>query len=304
MKLTVALLTYNRPHYLRFAIESILNQTFLDFEFLILDNGSTFETKEVINSFSDKRIKYIRNEINDRKFANLPFDIAQGEYLIITHDDDVMEETFLQREIEILDANPDVSLVGSCVSHINNDGTIIKKNASRKWEDLIFKQFGFIKSYCYNGNFLPCPTLMIRLSVVKENKFRYNLEVGPMADLYLSFQFNLLTQSIYLISDPLYRYRTHNNQDGFLNRIVMEKKIVPHIKGLLLSSGCINLAKEYEQSAYSQTMAFYINRFVSNRMNYSDFKSNINELCLNGLKLNWLSVYWGLRGILQGILKR
>ena len=63
-KVTVCLPTYNRAHYLREAIESVLSQTFQDFELLICDNASTDETSEVVKSFRDARIRYVRHSRN------------------------------------------------------------------------------------------------------------------------------------------------------------------------------------------------------------------------------------------------
>ena len=305
MKLTVALLTYNRPNYLRVAIEAIICQTFTDFELLILDNGSTFETSNVIHSFEDPRIKYIRNEVNSREFGNYPFENSKSEYLIITHDDDIMEETFLQREVQVLDSNLEVGIVATCLSLIDKEGIIVKKHSLRKRKDLVLKKHEFIKSYLYNGNFLPCPTLMMRLSIINENRMKYNLEVGPMSDLYFSFDFNLLEYSIYLIKDPLYRYRIHDKQDGFLNRNKMEAEVIPHIREMLsLSELNKSFALKYEQSAISQTLAFNIDKFFSRKMSFSELNSAIRELYSRGLKLNRYSIYWGFRGLLRGLFKK
>ena len=73
--LTIALQTYNRPNYLSESITSILNQTFKDYELIILDNGSDPDTVSVVKSFQDSRIRYIRNNINDLNFLNKAFEV-------------------------------------------------------------------------------------------------------------------------------------------------------------------------------------------------------------------------------------
>ena len=93
--ISVVLITYNRPNYLKECIDSILSQTFKQFELFILDNGSDCSTKDIINQFSDKRIKYIRNKINSKSFINKGFEFTKNKYLIITHDDDIMKNNFL-----------------------------------------------------------------------------------------------------------------------------------------------------------------------------------------------------------------
>ena len=78
--LTIALTTYNRPNFLSESIESILNQTFKDFDLIILDNGSDKETRSVINLYQDSRIKYERNDTNDLEFVNRAFDYTQNDF--------------------------------------------------------------------------------------------------------------------------------------------------------------------------------------------------------------------------------
>ena len=91
--LTIALQTYNRPKYLSESITSILNQSFEDYELIILDNGSEPDTVSVVKSFQDCRIRYIRNNINDLNFLNKAFEFVNNKFLMIFHDDDVMNRT-------------------------------------------------------------------------------------------------------------------------------------------------------------------------------------------------------------------
>ena len=95
-KVTVAIPTYNRAHYLPEAIESVLAQTFQDFELLILDNASTDNTPELVKSFKDERIRYVRNQTNIGMFGNCnkALELARGEYVIIFHDDDIRKKNY------------------------------------------------------------------------------------------------------------------------------------------------------------------------------------------------------------------
>lgn len=77
-------------------IESILIQSFKDFNFIILDNGSTDPTSKVVKNFKDPRISYIKREVNSRDFMNLAFLESKSEYLLIAHDDDTLEKYLLQ----------------------------------------------------------------------------------------------------------------------------------------------------------------------------------------------------------------
>ena len=104
-KITIVLTTYNRPNYLKLAIDAILSQTFTDFDLVIIDNGSDEKTSKVINKYNDNRIVNIRAEENDFNFVNKAFEYIKNEYLMITHDDDIMGENLIETQIKKLDSN-------------------------------------------------------------------------------------------------------------------------------------------------------------------------------------------------------
>jgi glycosyltransferase involved in cell wall biosynthesis len=104
-KVTIAIVTYNRAHFLKHTINSCLRQSFADYELLILNNASTDNTADVINTFKDKRIKHILNKKNIGSINNInkAFGLAKGDYLLIVHDDDMMKPDMVRRQVEILD---------------------------------------------------------------------------------------------------------------------------------------------------------------------------------------------------------
>lgn len=115
-KVSVLTPIYNtNPKHLRECIESILNQTFTDFEFLILnDSPDNTEIENVVKSYKDKRIKYYRNAKNIGISAsrNKLLGLARGEYLAIFDHDDISVPTRLEKEVAFLDANPHIGVVG------------------------------------------------------------------------------------------------------------------------------------------------------------------------------------------------
>src|SRR5436190_21740360 len=88
-KVSIVLPTYNRAKYLKLSIDSCLIQTFKDFELIIVDDCSKDETPQTIKSYTDPRIRYHRNESNQRlpRSLNIGFSLAKGEYLTWTSDD-------------------------------------------------------------------------------------------------------------------------------------------------------------------------------------------------------------------------
>ena len=115
-KVSVLMPVYNtKEEYLREAIESILNQTFRDFEFLIIDDGSTNGAQAVIKSYQDERIRFVQNETNLGIFKtrNKLCAMARGEYVATFDSDDISLPTRLEKEVAYLDEHPDVSVVGA-----------------------------------------------------------------------------------------------------------------------------------------------------------------------------------------------
>lgn len=111
-KLSVVMSVYNGERYVEDAVNSILNQTFCDFEFIIINDGSTDRTAQILAEFDDPRIKVI-NQPNRGLTASLNRGIrlAKGKYIARMDADDFSEPQRLERQIEIIDQNPDIALV-------------------------------------------------------------------------------------------------------------------------------------------------------------------------------------------------
>lgn len=122
-KVTIAIPTYNREEYLKNSIESVLAQTFQDFEIIIFDNKSNYDVEKLSSSFGDDRIKLIINKENigsSNNFKNIFNYNYDSEYLIIFHDDDVMHPVMLEREVAVLDGNSDAIFVGTDLKFISD----------------------------------------------------------------------------------------------------------------------------------------------------------------------------------------
>ena len=123
-KISVLTPMYNtRPDDLRAMIESILNQTYGDFEFLLLnDSPENHELEQIVKSFNDARIKYLVNEKNMgiTKSRNKLIELARGEYLAVADHDDNSTPNRFELEVGFLDANPHIGAIGGNVIEIRN----------------------------------------------------------------------------------------------------------------------------------------------------------------------------------------
>jgi len=117
---TVLMPLYNGARYVGEAIESILKQTFCDFEFLIIDDGSLDNSADIVRSYNDERIKLICNQNNSGVIdtLNLGITLSQGDYIARMDADDISRPTRLAKQIDYLDSNPKVGLCGSWVRFI------------------------------------------------------------------------------------------------------------------------------------------------------------------------------------------
>jgi len=125
-KISVVMSVYNGERYLGEAVESIFNQTFSDFEFIIINDGSTDRTPEILTEFDDPRAKVI-NQPNRGLTASLnrAIRLAKGEYIARMDADDISEPTRLERQVEVLDRDPDVVLVACWYEVIDEKGNFL-----------------------------------------------------------------------------------------------------------------------------------------------------------------------------------
>lgn len=130
-QLSVILPAYNAQSFIKEAIASVLNQTYSNFELIVINDGSIDCTEEIILSFKDPRIKYIKNETNLKliKTLNKGVDLAIGEYIARMDADDICLPTRFEKEINYLINNPEVDIVSCFPYNMNMDGRILCKSS-------------------------------------------------------------------------------------------------------------------------------------------------------------------------------
>ncbi len=130
-KVSVVMGVYNGSQYLSESVESILNQTFKDFEFIILDDGSTDNSWEILTEYAehDRRIKLFKNEENIglTKSLNKGLKLAQGEYIARQDADDISLPERLEKQIKFLDEHSEVILVSANYEYIDSTGLSLGK---------------------------------------------------------------------------------------------------------------------------------------------------------------------------------
>jgi len=208
---------YNARQYLAEAIESVLQQTYTDWELIIVNDGSTDSSKAISNSFSDKRIRYYENESNKGLIytRNLLISKASGQYLSFLDSDDVALPARLERQVCFLDNNPGYAMCGTWAYMIDREGREIKKiNLSRK-NSQIKCTLLFASSFLQSS-------VMIRRDVLSENQYD---PAFPLAEDYELWCRLSKKYSLYNIPQKLtlYRWHEHNiskeKRDGLASNV-------------------------------------------------------------------------------------
>lgn len=125
-QVSVLMPVYNGEPFLGQAIESILQQTFADFEFIIINDGSTDRSAEIVQSYADSRIRYFENERNIglTRSLNHGLSLVQGPYIARMDADDVSLPQRLGKQVDFLDAHPDVGVVGTAMQIIDEQSNV------------------------------------------------------------------------------------------------------------------------------------------------------------------------------------
>ena len=209
-KVSICIPNYNYGNYIGDAIQSVLDQSFTDFELIIVDNCSTDDSENVIQKFTDRRIKYFKNETNIGAIRNCNkcVYLAKGEYIFLLHADDQMMPNLLEKEAKILDEHPNVGLV--CSSYILKTGTYTKSVASSN-NDYIADGIDEFKKHIVKG-YLVWATMMTRRDCYETiGLYDENMQYAVDGDMIVRI---LLKYDLAYVSKPMICRTSHGNSWG------------------------------------------------------------------------------------------
>lgn len=204
--ISVVMCSYNtKEGYLRHAIESILNQGYKDFEFIIVDDKSTDNSIDIIKSYKDSRITLICNEKNMglTRSLNVGISNTKGKYIARMDADDISLPKRLVVQLEYMEDNPDKVLCGSLAIGFGED---IKDIHTHFTNDDELNKIKLLFS-----TVLVHPTVMMRSDVLKYNNIRYDERYKKTQDYKMWIDLSKVG-SLGFIKQPLLKYRWHKNQ--------------------------------------------------------------------------------------------
>ena len=285
-KVTAMMLTHNRKEWLKEAIKSILEQTYKNFELIIIDNASTDGTREVVDEFiNDPRIVYVRNEENLYPYAkNQVVDLARGEYIAICDDDDISFADRFEKCVEFFESNPDVDMVfGDMVCN--------KKELGYKFDyEVRYPTEANFENIYNSDGIINTPTVMMRKKAIEDvNGYDNDFKIASDYDLYLRISKD---HKIGHIDNFLAKYRIHDDNASLRD---LESTAKYRDKALLkwakVSCMCFSYNRVFQLESYIRSFLRFVKGIKLNvRYQYSEdkYKKGYEELKLRYPEVNFI----------------
>ena len=209
---SVLMTTYNGRRFISETIESILSQTYSNFEFLIIDDCSADETASIVEQYDDRRIRLIRNQSNlgIPRSRNRGIEQAAGTYMAVTDHDDISAPDRLTRQVAFLETHPDVVLLGTG-SNLLSDGRLTLESS---WSGSHVLRWKLLTASPF-----PHSSACIRLSAIRRHGLRYRVDVSCADDHDLFCRMSRVGE-IECLSEPLVAWRAHGGNAS----LVMKSK--------------------------------------------------------------------------------
>lgn len=270
--ISVLMPVYNGEKYLGQAIDSVLGQTFADFEFLIINDGSTDGTKKIIKEYvlKDKRVRYIENKKNLGlvETLNRGLVMAEGEFIARMDADDIAHPERFSKQIAFMNKSPEVAVCG----------TAFRTFGAREITHIYPEGHEAIKAGLLFGSFICHPSVMMRNDFLKKHRIKYVANTFPAED-YGVWVKTVKLGRLHNLPEVLLLYREHNNQISTEN-LEWQQEQTDKIRLQMLEYLSDNFTEREKK--------YHLNTFVpgtiSRKCDIRDFKSWAKRLLTENLK--------------------
>lgn len=206
--ISVMLCAYNAESYIYDAIESVLAQSYKHFEFIIVDDGSTDNTVQQIQRFSDKRIKLIQCRHDYIASLNRGLRACRGDYIARMDADDMMNPDRLSKQLEVMQNHPHLAACFSWATTFGLAEETIGHHVKGEVKHAFF--------WLLTGNYVIHPTAMVRTEFLRKNRIRYK-RYQYAEDYKLWSDITAAEGQIFVISEPLIKYRVSRSQVSYVH---------------------------------------------------------------------------------------
>jgi glycosyltransferase involved in cell wall biosynthesis len=198
---SVAMPVYNAEKYIKQAIDSVLAQTYENFELVIVNDASSDRSKELVLSYSDSRIRYMENEVNlgIAKTRNKCVQQAAGKYIAVLDNDDIALPWRLEKQVEFLEADNDFALCGGFYDIIDGEGRLIHKMKLPVTDREVKTYLLFDNCFCNSS-------VMIKSRLLKENFYSEGFDM--IEDYYFLYSVSKI-EKLAILPLAITEYRVH-----------------------------------------------------------------------------------------------
>jgi len=252
---SIVMPVHNAAKYLKEAITSILHQTYTNIEFIIVNDGSTDCSEQIIKSMQDDRIKYhfFENQQGIVAALNLGFDLARGDFIARMDADDISLKNRLEKQVAKMLENPEIDILGTQCIGINGRSRPLPV----LHDDIVW--------HTLNASPFIHPSIMFRADFIRKNNLRYEARFQYAEDLALWVACFSKTRLANL-NKPLVKYRYHNGTHK--KNIEAVAVLNTEIKKQLIKQLLPAISEEQQL-----TLARYLNRHVKHTYSIDWFKS-------------------------------
>lgn len=279
-EISIIMPVYNKGKYIEKNIQSIINQTFKDWELIIINDGSTDDTLRICNQFTDMRIKIISVKNGGvSKARNIGLREAMGQYITFVDGDDYLAPDYLMNLY-----NPQYEMIICGLTKVKDNGEILGRilpnNSGEKETQDIFRDF--YKEQMDSGIYGFVAGKMIKRSLLEENNIRFDINITLAEDFEFFIRvYDKITRLYYMQSAGyFYRQETENNSD-FLDdykiNFFTQIEIQNSAKKMLLKK---NAFGEEEEKIYLQRISNYVYTILllSKSLDYTIFSERVVQL--------------------------
>lgn len=249
IKVSIILSSYNHAAYIAEAIQSALDQTFKDFELLIFDDGSSDNSREIIKTFSDKRIKFFLNEKNrgPRIILTEAVKAAKGKYIAIHHSDDVWEVDKLEQQVDFLDAHEEYAACFTRVKFIDENSQP-NELADNDYYKKVFEQENrtraeWLKYFFYNANCLCHPSLMIRREIYEKYHLLDFFGLWQLPDYFMWIKL-CFHENFYILPEKLVKFRLRRKTQDNMSASTFDKLVRAESEFFLIARNFLDEFKD------------------------------------------------------------
>lgn len=254
-RVSIVIPAYNHERYVGEAIRSVLDQTFQDFELIIINDGSTDNTEAEILKFKDDRIRYYSQQNHGLSATlNRGIELARGEFFNFLPSDDAFFPEKLATQLEVFKDRPDVGVVFAYPQLVDAEGREIKEGPEAQWAIVPFETKEEIFPALFERDFLSAPTALIKMDCFKAvGMFDESLKYIQDYDMWMRI---LKCYDLRLIKEPLLKYRWHGAnltyQATSETELERAKVLLKAYKGLTIEDIFPSLYQKRARMAYCQ----------------------------------------------------